>query len=173
MIEPKIPDDEDSRLAALRALDLLDTPAEREFDDIVELARALFATPIALVSLVDAHRQWFKARAGLDAAETPRDVSFCGHAIHRDEALIVPDATEDPRFHDNPLVVGGPAIRFYAGMPLRLPGGQRVGTLCVIGPEPRPALGARERDFLARLARLTLDAIALRAARARFGRNVS
>jgi GAF domain-containing protein len=170
MIEPKTPDDEEARLAALHALDLLDTAAEREFDDIVELARALFAVPTALVSLVDAHRQWFKARAGLDASETPRDVSFCGHAIHRDEALVVVDATEDPRFHDNPLVVGEPAIRFYAGMPLRLPGGQRIGTLCVIGPEPRPGFGVRDRDLLARLGRLTLDAIALRTARARFAR---
>lgn len=171
MIEPKTPMDEDSRLAALRALDLLDTAPEREFDDIVELARALFGTPVALVSLIDAHRQWFKARAGLDAAETPRDVSFCGHAIHRDEALVVVDAAEDPRFHDNPLVVGGPEIRFYAGMPLRLPSGHRIGTFCVIGPEPRAEFGEREGDLLARLARLTLDAIALRAARARFGRS--
>jgi GAF domain-containing protein len=171
MIEPKTPADEDARLAALRALDLLDTAPEREFDDIVELARALFGTPIALVSLIDAHRQWFKARAGLDAGETPRDVSFCGHAIHREEALIVPDAALDPRFHDNPLVTGGPQIRFYAGMPLRLPGGHRIGTFCVIGREPRAEFGARETDLLARCARLALDAIALRAARARFGRS--
>lgn len=171
MIEPKTPSNEEARLAALRALDLLDSKPEREFDDIVELARALFGVPIALVSLVDAHRQWFKARAGLDATETPRDVSFCGHAINRDEALIVPDATEDPRFHDNPLVTGGPEIRFYAGMPLRLPGGERIGTLCVIGSEPRADFGARESDLLARLGRLTLDAIALRGARAKFGRN--
>lgn len=171
MIEPAMPEDEDARLAALRALDLLDTAPEREFDDIVEIARALFGVPIALVSLVDAHRQWFKARAGLDASETPRDVSFCGHAIHREAPLIVPDAAQDPRFHDNPLVTGGPQIRFYAGAPLRLPGGHLIGTLCVIAPDPREDFGARETELLARCARLTLDAIALRAARARFGRS--
>jgi GAF domain-containing protein len=169
MIEPATPPDEDARLAALRALGLLDTAPEREFDDIVEIARALFGVPIAYVSLIDAHRQWFKARAGLDASETPREVSFCGHAIHRDEPLVVLDAAEDPRFHDNPLVTGGPQFRFYAGAPLRLPGGHRIGTLCAIAPEPRPEFGARERQLLARLANLALDAIALRAARARFG----
>jgi GAF domain-containing protein len=169
MIEPATPPDEEARLAALRALGLLDTPPEREFDDIVEIARALFGVPTALVSLVDAHRQWFKARAGLDAAETPRDASFCGHAIHRDAPLIVPDAAEDPRFHDNPLVEGGPKIRFYAGAALKLPSGHRIGTLCTIDSSPRPDFGPRESELLVRLARLALDAIALRVMRARVG----
>lgn len=167
MIEPATPPDEEARLAALRALDLLDGPRERAFDDIVAVARAALGVPIALVSLVDAGRQWFKAADGLAAAETPRDVSFCGHAIMRDDPLIVEDAAEDPRFHDNPLVEGGPKIRFYAGMPLTLPGGFRIGTLCAIDSAPRAEFGPERIETLRALARLTLDAIALREARKR------
>jgi GAF domain-containing protein len=171
MIEPAFPPDEEARLAELRALDLLDTAAEREFDDIVAIARAHFKVPIALVSLIDAQRQWFKAGVGLDAAETPRDISFCAHAIHRSGPLVVPDATLDPRFHDNPAVQGGPHVRFYAGQPLALPSGHRIGTLCVIGREARDDLDADALAVLAALGRLVLDAIALRTARARHGRS--
>jgi GAF domain-containing protein len=132
-----IPDDDDDRLAALRRLLILDTPPEERFDRIVSFAAREFDVPIVLVSLVDEQRQWFKAVVGLDACETARDISFCGHAITSDEVLVVPDALTDPRFADNPLVLGEPLIRFYAGAPLTLPGGARVGTLCLISPRPR------------------------------------
>lgn len=131
-----IPADEVARLAALRALGLLDTAAEERFDRLTRLAAAVFDCPIALVSLVDRDRQWFKSCIGLDARETPRDISFCGHAIHHDEALVVRNALADPRFADNPLVTAAPAIRFYAGQPLHSPSGHRIGTLCVIDRAP-------------------------------------
>lgn len=137
MIEPGTPEDETRRLAALRALRILDTPAEERFDRITRTARRLFNVPIALISLVDGDRQWFKSCQGLAVNETSRSVSFCGHAILQDEPLVVPDAASDPRFHDNPLVTGDPTIRFYAGCPLRAPDGSKLGTLCLIGREPR------------------------------------
>ncbi len=116
---------------------MLDTPAEERFDRYTRLARRLFGVPIALVSLVDENRQWFKSKQGLAAPETGRDISFCGHAIVQTETLVVEDAAADPRFHDNPLVTGDPKIRFYAGYPLRTPGGLALGTLCIIDREPR------------------------------------
>ena len=129
---------EPERLAALRGCQLLDTPPEPRFDDIVQLAAALCDVPIALVSLVAEERQWFKARVGLEVTETPRDISFCAHAIlHPDAALIVPDATLDARFAENPLVSGPPFVRFYAGVPLVTPAGEALGTLCVIDRVPR------------------------------------
>jgi diguanylate cyclase (GGDEF)-like protein len=137
MIAPEIPADEPARLASLRALNVLDTPPEERFDRITRLARRVFEVPIALVSLVDEDRQWFKSCQGLGAAETPRAVSFCGNAIHAAEPLVVPDALEDPRFRDNPLVTGEPRIRFYAGHPLSDPQGHRLGTLCIIDRRPR------------------------------------
>ena len=154
MGEP-IPFDEAGRLAALHALDLLDTDPEAGFDDLVEVARTLAATPVALVSLIDSERQWFKARAGLDVAETPRSMAFCDHAIRGDEVLITLDASRDPRFADNPLVTGDPFIRFYAGAPIRTPEGHAIGTVCVIGTQPRerfdggPALAALARQAAA------------------------
>ena len=153
MERPPIPADEARRLEALWALDLLDTPAEERFDRLARLARRLFNVPIALVSLVDSGRQWFKARAGLEVESTPREVSFCGHAIVGDGPLVVEDALEDPRFADNPLVTGAPGIRFYAGAPLRLRGGSALGTLCIIDRVPR-LLDAEELQLLDDLARL-------------------
>jgi len=154
MQPPILPADEPQRLAALRALDVLDTPAEERFDRIVRLAKRLLQAPIVLVSLVDAERQWFKARVGIDAPETPRDISFCGHAIVGDDAVFeVPDASTDDRFADNPLVTGAPGIRFYAGAVLRVGNGQPVGTLCLIDQKPRQ-LNAEERQALRDLADL-------------------
>ncbi len=161
MIPPPLPPDEPDRLADLRALGILDTPAEERFDRLTRLAQDLFGVPIALVSLIDEDRQWFKSRQGLDAAETPREVSFCGHAILGDEVFVVPDATDDPRFQDNPLVTGDPDIRFYAGAPLHTPSGHRVGTLCVIDSEPRPWTEAQGRALqdLAAVVELELQQI--------------
>ncbi|MDH3453164.1 MAG: sensor domain-containing diguanylate cyclase [Gammaproteobacteria bacterium] len=137
MIEPQFPDNESERLETLRALQILDTPHEERFDRITRLARRLFGVPIALVSLVDTERQWFKSSQGLDASETPREISFCGHAILDDDALVIKNAVEDNRFADNPLVTGEPNIRFYAGQPLSAGNGCKVGTLCLIDTQPR------------------------------------
>lgn len=146
-------DDDDARVASLRRMNLLSTPRERDFDRITRLARALFQTDMALISLVDKDRQWFKSRVGLDAPETGRDVSFCGHAIKSDDPLIVNDTFGDERFCDNPLVLDGPKIRFYAGQPLTNVDGFRVGTLCVISDQPRD-FDASDRRHLLDLARL-------------------
>jgi phosphoribosyl 1,2-cyclic phosphodiesterase/DNA-binding response OmpR family regulator len=132
-----LPVDEEERLAALHALNVLDTPPEERFDRLTRLAAALFDVPIALVSLVDRHRQWLKSCHGVPLRETSREVSFCAHAIHDTDITVVPDALLDPRFADNPTVTDGPRIRFYAGFPLVMPGGQCVGTLCVVDTRPR------------------------------------
>lgn len=132
MIPPPLPPDETARLATLRVLNLLDTDPEERFDRITRMAQRMFQVPIALITLVDADRQWFKSAQGLDVPETPRDLSFCGHAILSDDVLIVPDARLDPRFADNPIVAGPPHVRFYAGCPVRAPSGHRLGTLCLI-----------------------------------------
>jgi diguanylate cyclase (GGDEF)-like protein len=132
-----IPPDEPQRLAALHNLGLLFTPAEERFDRITRLASRALACPMALIALVGSECGWFKSVLGLDAAEAPRDVSFCAHAILNDDTLVVEDATLDPRFADNPLVAGDLHIRFYAGHPLHAPEGSRVGTLCVIDSKPR------------------------------------
>lgn len=137
MIKPATPSNESQRLQTLRDLRLLDTPPEERFDRVTRLAKQVFGTPIALVSLIDADRQWFKSRQGLDAAETPRDISFCGHAILDDKIMVVNDAETDQRFCDNPLVCDNPNIRFYAGYPLAAPDGNRIGTLCIIDEKPR------------------------------------
>ncbi len=137
MKTPPKPRNEAQRLQCLRSLGILDTPAEDRFDRITRIAQQVFDVPISLVSLVDENRQWFKACIGLDVLETPRDVSFCGHSILGEDVFVVPDTFLDKRFADNPLVTGGPKIRFYAGAPLTSPEGEKVGTLCVISPEPR------------------------------------
>jgi diguanylate cyclase len=144
---------EDERIALLHALQLLDTPPEAVFDRITRLATQVMRVPIAVVSLIDRDRQWFKSRVGLDVNETPRDYAFCAHAIHRPEPLIVPDALQDARFENNPLVRGAPHIRFYAGTPLFSSSGVALGTLCVIDRAPR-VLTADEHRALEDLAAL-------------------
>lgn len=134
---PKKPQDESLRLETLRALDVLDTASEERFDRLTRMARRMFGVPIVLVSLVDADRQWFKSCYGLTVRETPRDISFCGHAILDDAVFVVEDAASDPHFADNPLVIGEPFIRFYAGCPLRALNGHKLGTLCLIDRQPR------------------------------------
>lgn len=137
MQEPQIPDNEVERLQALRQLAVLDTPPELRFDRITSIAQNLFDMPIVLISLIDSDRQWFKSRQGLEACETPRSISFCGHAILSDDILYIPNVTQDERFADNPLVTGPPFIRAYIGAPLRLASGLRIGTLCLIDCKPR------------------------------------
>ncbi len=134
---PARPADEETRIDTLRALNILDTSPEERFDRLTRLAKRLFGVPVALVSLVDVNRQWFKSCDGLDATETPRDVSFCGHAILGDDIFLIPDAALDERFHDNPLVTNAPHVRFYAGCPLSVANGSKLGTLCLIDREPR------------------------------------
>lgn len=129
--------DEATRLVALASSGLIDTPAEARFDRIVRLAAQATGSPIALVSLLTSARQWFKARVGLEAQETPREWAFCSHAVLAEGAFVVEDAAADPRFRDNPLVQGAPWIRFYAGVPVRDSAGNALGTLCVIDREPR------------------------------------
>ncbi len=128
--------DEEYRLAALHSYDILDTPREERFDRIVRMAARVFGSPIALISLVDRDRQWFKASVGLDAKETPRMISFCTHAIEQRDVFVVGDAAADPRFATNPLVTGEPRIGFYAGAPLVTNDGHALGTVCVIDRNP-------------------------------------
>lgn len=153
MKAPATPANEKTRLETLRALNILDSSPEERFDRLTRLARRLFGVPIALVSLIDADRQWFKSSFGLDAKETSRDISFCGHAILGDEIFEVPDAALDERFYDNPLVTDSPNIRFYAGCPLTVLNGSKLGTLCLIDQEPR-SFDDDDRTLLRDLARM-------------------
>jgi diguanylate cyclase (GGDEF)-like protein len=137
MKRPDLPHNEAERLHALRALQILDSSHEERFDRVTRLAKRLFGVPISLVSLIDEDRQWFKSAQGLDAPETSREVSFCGHAINQAGLFIVPNALDDERFHDNPLVTAAPNIRFYAGYVLKLRQGINIGTLCLIDSKPR------------------------------------
>jgi len=137
VIKPEIPQDEAKRLEALRSLGILDTPPEERFDRLTRLAKRLFDVPVASVSLIDSNREWFKSCIGLDVEELPRDISFCGHAILGDQMLVIPNALEDERFADNPLVNDETHVRFYAGYPLRAPDGSKLGTLCIVDYEPR------------------------------------
>jgi diguanylate cyclase (GGDEF)-like protein len=159
MQAPALPENESARISTLRALNILDTVPEERFDRLTRLAKRLFGVPIALVSIIDVDRQWFKSCVGLTTTETPREISFCGHAIHSDEILEVPDALLDQRFFDNPLVVSQPSIRFYAGCPLKVANGSRLGTLCVIDVQPR-SLDDEERQLLRDLARMAEQEIA-------------
>jgi len=129
--------DEAVRLTTLPSLDILDSLGEERFDRLTRMAKHMFRVPIALVSLVDENRQWFKSCIGLEVSETSRDISFCGHAILGDEVFVIPDTLKDDRFADNPLVLEDPHIRFYAGCPIRVANGSRIGTLCIIDREPR------------------------------------
>ena len=150
--------DEAGRLAALRRYRILDTEPEQAFDDLVLLASQICGTPMALISLVDADRQWFKARVGVSVGETSRDVAFCAHAIAQADLFVVPDALVDARFRENPLVLSDPRIRFYAGAPLVMPDGHALGTICVLDriprqltPEQQAALEALRRQVVAQL----------------------
>ena len=153
MKAPDIPQAEQARLNTLRSLNVLDTPSEERFDRLTRLAKRMFNVPIALVSLVDENRQWFKSCVGLDVSETPRDISFCGHAILGAELFIIVDAKKDERFSDNPLVLNEPYIRFYAGCPLRHMDGSMLGTLCIIDTKPR-ILNKEDLEALKDLAEL-------------------
>lgn len=151
--KPHLPANESARIRALHRLKVLDTGPDKLLDELTAAASALTGAPIALVSLVDSQRQWFKSRFGIDATETPRDLAFCAHAIHGTEIFEVPDAAQDERFATNPLVASDPNIRFYAGMPLVTKDGLGLGTLCVIDRVPR-SLTQQQRSGLAGLGRI-------------------
>jgi diguanylate cyclase (GGDEF)-like protein len=137
VIEPQKPDNEVERLSALRELNVLDTPINSAFERVTRLTKKMFEVPMVAISLVDGDRQWFKSEQGLNVCETNRNISFCGHAILQDQIFLIPDALKDERFHDNPLVTGGPKIRFYAGYPIRSPDGYKIGSFCIMDTNPR------------------------------------
>lgn len=154
--------DEADRLAALVRYGILDTDFEESFDRVTRIAANIYGAPIALVSLIDGARQWFKSAVGLTVRETPRDISFCTHAILQDDVFMVPDATKDQRFSSNPLVTGDPNIRFYAGAPLINADGFALGTMCVIDRTSRPPLDARQKQILQDLAGVIVDLLEYR-----------
>lgn len=158
------PANEAERLAKLNQYNVLDSDAEEAFDRITRFVANLLDVPIALVSLVDAERQWFKSHYGLEARETHRDLAFCAHAIHHDEIFVVPDASKDRRFSDNPLVIDEPSIRFYAGAPLITPDGYRMGTLCAIDRRPRE-LTEDQKQLLQDFSIIVVDQLELKLAR--------
>ncbi|AOY00432.1 GAF domain-containing protein [Jeongeupia sp. USM3] len=153
MQAPCFPADEASRLATLHSLLILDSEPEERFDNLTRAAASFFRVAIAVISLIDDNRQWFKSVCGIDATETSRDVSFCGHTILQPELMVIEDALLDPRFADNPLVTDAPYIRFYAGVPLKAENGAMLGTLCLIDRAPR-TLEPFEREMLVDMGRL-------------------
>ncbi len=163
MQKPQVPFDETARLMSLHSLRLLDTPSEERFDRITRMAQRLFGVESSLVSLVDSDRQWFKSKQGLDACETSREISFCGHAILAPDVFVVEDASLDLRFSDNPLVTGRPNIRFYAGCPISGPHAQRIGTLCLLDSQPRSEFTSEDRETLKDLAMMVEDELKMAA----------
>lgn len=152
---------ESARIAALNRYAILDTEPEQSFDDLVILAAHICKTPMAMLSLVDEHRQWFKSKVGVQVRQTPREISICSHAIQQEDLFIVPDTLQDPRFRENLLVVGEPRVRFYAGAPLVNEDGFALGTLCVLDREPRE-LDGDQKSALLSLRRLALAQMELR-----------
>jgi len=161
MIEADLPTDEEDRLRKLYDLDILDTLEEQAYDDLTMLAAEICKTPIALVSLIDRDRQWFKSHYGLGARETPRGYAFCAHAILQDDVFVVEDSSKDERFFDNPLAINAPHVKFYAGAPLIMSDNTRLGTLCVIGNEER-SISPAQKQSLAALARQVVSQLELR-----------
>ncbi len=159
MLKPELPSNEVARLETLKTLRILDSAPEERFDRLTRIAKSLFSVPVSLVTLVDAERQWFKSAQGVTVSETPRDISFCGHAILADDVFYIPDAKADKRFMDNPLVTESPNIRFYAGCPLRMPNGHKIGTLCLIDEKPR-SMPDEEKALLRDLAVLVEQELA-------------
>lgn len=156
-----MPKTDAARVAALEKYAILDTDPEQSFDDLTLLASSICKTPIALISLIDENRQWFKSRIGVDASETPREIAFCSTAIQQSDVFVVPDALQDERFRNNPLVVAEPHIRFYAGAPLINEDGYALGTLCVVDRLPRD-LSFDDKEALRALSRLVLAQLELR-----------
>ena len=156
MQEPALAQNEDERLATLHSLKILDSPRDDRFDRYTRISARIFDMPVAIISLVDRDRQWFKSTEGFDAEETPRKFSFCGHAILGNDVFEVRNARRDPRFRDNPLVIDRPHIRFYAGAPLEAPNGHKLGTLCIIDKVPRQ-LSDEEKSMLKNLANMVVN----------------
>lgn len=155
------PSKEAARVAALNRYAILDSEPEQSFDDLVTLAAHICQTPMAMLSLVDDHRQWFKSKYGVEIRETPKDLSICAHAIQQGDLFIVPDLTKDERFRDNPLVTGESHLRFYAGAPLINEDGFALGTLCVVDQQPRE-LDPEQEEAISALSRLALRQMELR-----------
>lgn len=163
MTRASLPPNEIQRLEALKSYDILDSQSEQAFDDLTAIASLVCGAPISLISLLDDRRQWFKSKVGLETSETPREQAFCGYTILGNELFVIPDATQDIRTSSNPLVVGEPQIRFYAGAPLITSDGFALGSLCVIDRTPR-SLDSQQLDILTRLSRQVVYLMELRRA---------